>query len=196
MVRIACHTDCVYLDTNSEYQEKRAGERFGHERKNFYRELFELGGEKAAALFNLIEVVVFSYFHERRDGQDAEVIAAIQALRRTLSPLHIPAGPPQVFAEYLRKEYEAFLKQEGGQGVQQLIEQQTAAEVLDRALAFVTSFSGPALQSRRFLTGLTGYLHTRHPDLARHLAQRSETGGRIVLPSEIPAEHPPHRHSH
>ena len=186
MIRIACHSDCVYLDSNSEYQEKRAGDRFGEDRREFYKGLFELGGEKAATLFNLIEVVTFRNFNGRRDAQDAEVIAAIQALRRSLSPLHVPAGPPQVFAELLKKEYDAFAKQQGAQGAQQLLDQQQASEVLDRALAFVTSISGGALQSRRFLTGLIGYIRLRHPDIAEHLAAESREGSRIVLPSELP----------
>jgi len=180
MVRVTCPPDCAYLDANSEYQQKRIGDRFALARRDFYRELFELGGEKAAALFNLIEVVSFSYFHGRRDGQDGEVIAAIQALRRTLSPLHIPAAPLPVFAEHLKKEYETFVKQQE----QQAIDQQTAPEVLDRAITFVTDFSGGGLQSQRFLMGLIGYLNAHHPDIAAHLAKQQE-GGRIVLPSQL-----------
>ena len=198
MIRIACHTDCVYLDENSEYQEKRVGDRFGQERKEFYRGLFESGGEKEAALFNLIEVVTFSYFHSRRDGQDGEVVAAIQTLRRSLSPLHILSGPPQVFAEQLKKEYDAFAKRQPSQGAQQMVDQQLAADVLDRALAFVTAFSGQSLQSRRFLTGLIGYIRTHHPEIAEHLAGQSQEGGRIVLPSEFPAlpsQAPQHTHT-
>lgn len=197
MTRIACHPDCVYLDANSEYQEKRLGDRFGQERKDFYRGLFETGGEKAAALFNTVEVVTFSYFHGRRDGQDAEVLAAIQALRRSLSPLHIPSGPPQVFAEQLRKEYEAFVKQQQGTSAQQMLDQQLAADVLDRALAFIAAFSGQTLQSRRFLTGLTGFIRTHHPEIAEHLAAQSQEGGRIVLPGQFPpASSPVHGHTH
>jgi len=199
MVRITCHSDCVYLDSNSEYQEKRAGERFGLDRKEFYKSLFELGAEKAAALFNLIEVMAYRYFHSRRDAQDAEVIAAIQALRRSLSPLHIPAGPTQVFAEQLKREYDSFAKQQGSQGPQQLLDQQSAADVLDRALAFVTSCSGQALQSRRFLTGLIGYIRSRHPEIASQLEAESREGSRIVLPSDMPSptsSTPGHAHSH
>ncbi|MBI4401508.1 MAG: hypothetical protein HY581_07745 [Nitrospirae bacterium] len=190
MVRIACPSDCVYLDSNSEYQQKRVGDRFAQDRRDFYKELFELGGEKAAGLFNLIEVVTFSYFHNRRDAQDGEVIAAIQTLRRTLSPLHIPAAPAPVFAEHLKKEYEAFTKQQA----QQAIDQQTATEVLDRALKFVTGFSGQGLQSNRFLTGLIGYIKTHHPEVAEHLAKQGEEG-RIVLPGQfMPSPAEPHVH--
>jgi len=203
MVRIACHPDCIYLDSNSEYQEKRAGGRFGQDRREFYKTLFDLGGEKAATLFNLIEVMTFRYFHGRRDAQDAEVIAAIQALRRSLSPLHIPAGPPQVFAEQLKKEYDTFAKQQGGSGSHQVLDQQMAADVLDRALVFVTSVSGPALQSRRFLTGLLGYIRSRHPEIAEQLERESREGSRILLPSDLPAPsptgghvHPGHHHHH
>ena len=83
LARISCPPDCKYLDTGSDYQQKRLGEQFAPVRRELYRQLSVAGGEKAAALFNLIEVVTFGYFHDRRDGQDAEVFAAIQALRRT-----------------------------------------------------------------------------------------------------------------
>ena len=187
MVRIPCHSDCIYLESNSDYQEKRAGERFGQDRREFYKTLFELGGEKAATLFNLIEVMAFRYFHGRRDAQDAEILAAIQNLRRSLSPLHIPAGPPQVFAEQLKKEYDTFAKQQEGPGSHQLLDQQLAAEVLDRALVFVTSLSGQGLQSRRFLTGLVGYIRSRHPEIAEQLESESREGSRILLPNELSA---------
>ncbi len=199
MVRIACPSDCVYLDSNSEYQQKRVGDRFSQDRRDFYKELFELGGEKAAGLFNLIEVVTFSYFHNRRDAQDGEVITAIQTLRRTLSPLHIPAAPPQAFAELLKKEYEAFTKQQGQppQQAQHAIDQQMATDVLDRALKFVSGFSGAGLQSHRFLTGLIGYIRTHHPQVAEQLAKQGEEGGRIVLPGQFtPGKVEPDAHAH
>lgn len=194
IVRVSCPPDCSYLDTNSEYQQKRTGDRFALARRDFYRELFDVGGDKAAALFNLIEVVSFGYFEGRRDGQDGEVIAAIQALRRSLSPLHIPAAPLPVFAEQLKKEYETFIKQQG----QQAVDQQTAPDVLDRAIKFVTDFSGGGLQSQRFLNGLIGYIRTHHPEIAEHLAKQQE-GGRIVLPGQFApgqglAQPPEHLH--
>lgn len=190
VVRIACPSDCVYLDTGSEYQQRRLGEQFAPVRRELYRELGQLGGEKAAALFNLIEVVTFSYFQGRRDGQDAEVIAAIQALRRMLSPLHVPAAPMPVFAEHLKKEYENFKKQEP----QHVIDASTAPEVLDRALKFITEFSGGAFQSQRFLSGLIGYVRTFHPEIAEYLSKQQE-GGRIVLPGQFtPPAVEPHVH--
>jgi hypothetical protein len=179
-VRVTCPSECVFLDSNQDYQQKRAGERLGPARRDFYKGLFELGGENAAALFNLIEVVAFGYFHDRRDGVDGEVIAAIQALRRSLSPLHVPAAPLPVFAEHLKKEYDAFAKQQP----EQVADPGTAPEVLDRALAFVSDFSGTGLQSQRFLAGLIGYIRANHPELAEHLAKRQE-GGRIVLPGRF-----------
>src|SRR5262245_64420233 len=106
-------------------------------RREFYRGISELGGEKAVALYNLIEVVTFSYFQGRRDGQDAEVVTAIQALRRTLSPLHVPSTPIPVFAEHLKKEYETFKKQ----NPQQIADASTAPDILDRAVKFVPHFS-------------------------------------------------------
>jgi hypothetical protein len=199
VIRIACPSDCVYLDSNSEYQQRRIGDRFALARRDFYKELFALGGEQAARLFNLIEVVTFSYFQSRRDGLDGEVLAAIQALRRTLSPLHIPAAPLPVFAEHLKREYEAFAKQQP----QHAVETQMAPEILDRALKFAAEFSGGGLQSQRFLTGLIGYIRTHHPEITEHLAKQQD-GGRIVLPGQItppPPEpsgplHPGHQHQH
>ena len=172
MVRITCPTDCIYLDANSEYQQIRMGERFAQARREFYKDLFELGGEKAAALFNLVEIVSFSYFLTRRDGQDAEVLAGIQSLRRTMSPLHIPSAPDPVFAEKLKKEYEAFAKQEP----QQTLDTQLKTDVLDRALSFIQEFSGQGFQSQRFLTGLIGYIKTHHPTIADQVAKQQEGG--------------------
>ena len=185
IVRIACPSDCVYLDANAGYQQKRAGDRFAQERRDFYKSLFEVGGEPAAALFNLIEVVTFGYFHNRRDGQDVEVVAAVQSLRRTLSPLHIPAGSPVPFAEHLKWEYEAFAKQQT-QESQRPPDQQVATEVLDRALTFITGISGDGLQSQRFLNGLIGYIKTYHPDIAEQVMKQTQEGGRIVLPGQVP----------
>ena len=124
LTRISCPPDCAYLETGSDYQQKRLGE----------------------------QVVTFGYFHDRRDGQDAEVIAAIQALRRSLSPLHVPSAPMPVFAERLKKEYDTFAKQ----NPQQIADLGSAPEILDRALALISEFSGPDFQSRRFLNGMIG----------------------------------------
>lgn len=190
LTRISCPPDCSYLDTGSEYQQRRLGEQFSPVRREWYRTLSEIGGEKAAALFNLVEVVIFTYFHDRRDGQDAEIIAAIQALRRTLSPLHVPAAPMPVFAEHLKKEYDNFVKQQP----QQMADTHMAPDVLDRLLAFIAEFSGSAFQSRRFLHGLVGYVKTFHPDIADHLSKQAQ-GGRIVLPSQF-APPPTETHVH
>lgn len=192
LVRISCPNDCVYLDSGSDYQQKRLGEQFLPIRRDFYRELSELGGEKAVALFNLIEIVTFGYFEGRRDGQDAEVVASIQALRRTLSPLHVPSAPMPVFAEHLKKEYETFKKQ----NPQQIADTSSAPEVLDRAITFVSEFSGKDFQSRRFLGGLVGYVKTYHPHIAEHLIRKQEPG-HILLPGQSfmpPADPEPHTH--
>ena len=112
VTRIACPPDCEFLASGSDYQQQRLGEQLAPLRREFYREIAELGGDQAGALFNLVEVAAFGYFQGRRDGQDAEVVAGLQALRRSLSPLHVPSGPLAVFAEHLMKEYEAYKKQQ------------------------------------------------------------------------------------
>jgi hypothetical protein len=161
-------------------------------RRDFYRELAELGDEKAVALFNLVEVVIFSYFQRRRDGQDAEVVAALQALRRTLSPLLVPVAPMPVFAEHLRREYNTFKKQ----NPQQIADMSSAPEILDRAIAFVSRFSGADFQSQRFLGGLIGYVRASHPEIAEHLTKQREPG-HIILPGQQsmpPPASEPHTH--
>ncbi len=179
MARISCPNDCTYLDSGSDYQQKRLGVQFLPLRQHFYQELDQLGGQKAVALFNLIEVITFGYFEGRRDGQDAEIVAALQALRRTLSPLHVPAAPIPVFAEHLKKEYEAFHKQ----NPDQVAESSEALEVLDRAARFVSELSENDFQSSRFLGGLIGYVKMMHPDIAAHLKKTHEPG-HILLPGQ------------
>lgn len=178
MVSIPCHTDCAYLDSNVKYQQKRVGDHFEQGRRALYRELLanEDLGDKAAEVFYFLEAVTFKHFHSRRDGQDGEVIAAIQSLRRTFSPIQIPEGMAPAFTEALKKEYEAFMKGEK-------IDNDLVGEVLDRGLAFITEFSGPGLRSNRFLNGLTGFLRSYHPDVAEQLIKLSETGGGIIIPS-------------
>lgn len=179
MARISCPNDCTYLDSGSDYQQKRLGVQFLPLRRHFYQELDQLGGQKAVTLFNLIEVITFGYFEGRRDGQDAEIVAALQALRRTLSPLHVPAAPIPVFAEHLKKEYEAFHKQ----NPDQIAESSEALEVLDRAARFVSELSETDFQSSRFLGGLIGYVKMMHPDIAAHLKKTHEPG-HILLPGQ------------
>ncbi len=188
VVSIACHSDCVYLDANVEYQQKRAGDHFEQERRAFYRELLEQSGDKAAEFFYFLEAVTFKHFHARSDAQDGEVIAAIQALRRSFSPIHVPEGMAPPFTEALKKEYQAFM--EGEKPDTQLV-----SEVLDRGLTFIGEFSGDGLRSNRFLNGLIGFLKSRHPDVAEQLSKLGETGGRIILPGSARPEDRPARMS-
>jgi hypothetical protein len=172
----------VYLEANSDYQQKRVGDRFALARRDLYQSLFDIGGEKAAGLFNFVEMVTFTYFQGRRDGQDGEVSAAIQALRRSLSPLHIPDGPQPVFAEHLKKEYQTFTKQQPDH----IPDTQAATDALDRGLKFIEEFSGGGLQTQRFLTGLIGYIKSHHPEVAKELTEHAEEGGRVIVPGTAP----------
>ena len=184
VVSIACHTDCVYLDANVEYQQKRVGDQFEQERRAFYKELLEQSGDKAAEMFYFLEAVTFKHFQARNDAQDGEVIAAIQALRRSFSPIHVPEGMAPPFTEALKKEYQAFMKGEKP-------DTQLVSEVLDRGLTFITGFSGDGLRSNRFLNGLIGFLKSRHPDVAEQLTKLGTTGGRIILPGSTPMQDQP-----
>ena len=173
---ISCPTSCVFLEVNDDYQQKRAGERFEIERRTFYRELLDLGGERATEIFYVFEALVFRYFQDRRDAQDAEALEGLQSLRRSFSLIQIPETGMPAFGEELRKEFKVF-------GERQNLEPTMVTEVLDRAQTFIQNFSGAGLRSNRFLQGLLGYVRERHPDVAEQLARQTGAGGRIVIPS-------------
>jgi hypothetical protein len=166
----------VFLEVNDDYQQKRAGERFELERRTFYRELLDFGGERATEIFYVFEALAFRYFQERRDAQDADVLEGLQSLRRSFSLIQIPESGMPAFGEELRKEFKVF-------GERQALEPTMVTEVLDRAQAFIQDFSGSGLRSHRFLHGLLGYVRERHPDVAEQLARQTGAGGRIVIPS-------------
>src|SRR6266487_51153 len=112
LISINCPADCPYLEAGTDYQRQRVGELFRQDRRRAYREVFEIGDEKAAALLNLIEIVCFSYFHNKPSGLDGEVVAALEFIRRLLSPLHFPAPTVPAFSQYLHKEFKAFLEKD------------------------------------------------------------------------------------
>ena len=181
VVSIACHSDCVYLDANVEYQQKRVGDQFEQERRAFYKDLLEQSGDKATEMFYFLEAVTFKHFQAKSDAQDGEVIAAIQALRRSFSPIHVPEGMAPPFTQALKKEYDAFMAGEKPDA-------QLVSEVLDRGLTFISEFSGTRLRSNRFLSGLIGFLKSHHPDVAEKLTKLGTAGGRIILPGSAPME--------
>ena len=146
--------------------------------------MLDQSGDKAAEMFYFLEAVTFKHFHAKSDAQDGEVIAAIQALRRSFSPIHVPEGMAPPFTEALKKEYDAFM--EGEKPDAELV-----SEVLDRGLTFISEFSGTGLRSNRFLSGLVGFLKSRHPDVAEKLTKLGTTGGRIILPGSAPMEDQP-----
>ncbi len=113
LTKIACPADCPYLEAGTDYQRQRVGELFRQDRRRVYREIFEIGGERAAGLFNLIEIVCFSYYHNKPSGLDGEVVAALEFIRRLLSPIHFPAPTVPAFSQYLHKEFKAFLSGTG-----------------------------------------------------------------------------------
>ncbi len=176
LTNISCPASCVFLEANDTYQQKRAGGRFEIDRRTFYRELLEFGGERATEVFYVFEALAFRYFQDRRDAQDADVLEGLQSLRRSFSLIQIPETGTPAFGEELRKEFKVF-------GERQELEPTMVTEVLDRALVFIQGFSGAGLRSNRFLRGLLGYVRERHPDVAEQLARQTGAGGRIVIPS-------------
>src|SRR5437660_10159146 len=82
LTKIACPADCPYLEAGTDYQRQRVGELFRQDRRRVYREAIEVGGEKAAGRFKLIEIVCGSYFHNKPSELDARVTAALESVRR------------------------------------------------------------------------------------------------------------------
>jgi hypothetical protein len=177
LTTIRCPAECPYLEAGTDYQRHRVGELFRQDRRRAYREVYEIGEEKAAGLLNLIEVVCFSYFHDKSTALDGEIITALQFIRRLLSPLHFPAPAVPAFSQYLHKEFKAYLAQEK-------IGQEKAQQVVDLALSLINQFSGDGLQSNRFITGVIGCLSADYPDVAAHLRSQGTDQPRIVLAGE------------
>ena len=184
MNKISCPPDCVYLDSNHEYQQKRVGALFEQDRRTFYKELMELGGERAAEVFYVLEALTYRFFQSRPEAQDGEIIDGLTHLRQSFSPIHIPGAAPAAFGEELKKEYKTL-------DDRQPLDTHMATQVLDRASQFIQGFSGEGLRSNRFLSGLIGYIKLRHPDVAEQLARQSGAGGRIIIPSGAPLEDSP-----
>ena len=176
ITNISCPTSCVFLESNDDYQQKRAGNRFELERRGFYRQLLDLGGERATEIFYVFEALAYRFFQDRRDAEDAEVLEGLQSLRRSFSLIQIPEAGLPAFGEELRKEFKVF-------GERQPLEPTLVTNVLDQAHSFIQKFSGPGLRSHRFLHGLLGYIRERHPDVAEQLARQTGAGGRIIIPS-------------
>lgn len=177
LTKITCPADCQYLEAGTDYQRQRVGELFRQDRQRAYREVFEISEEKGAALFNLIEIVSFSYFHNKPSGLDGEIVSALEFIRRLLSPLHFPAPTVPAFSQYLHKEFKAFLEKEK-------MDQTQAQEIVDVALRLVNEFSGTGLRSNRFITGVIGCLTMDHPEVARHIKKQDTDQPRIVLAEE------------
>jgi hypothetical protein len=176
ITNISCPASCAFLEVNDDYQQRRAGGRFELDRRTFYRELLDFGGERATEIFYVFEALAFRYFQDRRDAQDIEALEGLQSLRRSFSMIQIPETGIPAFGEELRKEFKVF-------GERQNLEPTMVTEVLDRAQSFIQNFSGTGLRSNRFLHGLLGYVRERHPDVAEQLARQTGSGGRIVIPS-------------
>ena len=69
-----------------------------------------------------------------------------------------------------------------------LADLKAATPVLDRAMKFITHFSGKGMQSNRFRSRLIGYVRHKHPHLAEQLARHVGTGGRIIISSGVDVE--------
>src|SRR5438094_9292914 len=76
LTKIACPADCPYLEAGTDYQRQRVGELFRQDRRRAYREVLEIGGEKAARLINSIGLTRSTYSHKKQSLLGSEAIAA------------------------------------------------------------------------------------------------------------------------
>lgn len=180
-VRIACPSECPFLEANIEYQHKRIGDRLAQERRRFYHDIAAQLSERALEIVYVLEALIFRYFHARREAQDADVLAGIRSLRQSFSPIHIPESITPAFGEELKKEFKALADR-------QPLDPNLTTAALDRMISFIQAFSGGGIGSNRYLQGLIGYVMHQHPDVAEQLAKQTGAGGRIIIPTSTTLE--------
>src|SRR5437867_12573592 len=65
LTKIACPADCPYLEAGTDYQRQRVGELFRQDRRRVYREICEIGGERAGGVLNPLERRGLAFRHNK-----------------------------------------------------------------------------------------------------------------------------------
>ncbi|MEW6325027.1 MAG: hypothetical protein AB1515_06535 [Nitrospirota bacterium] len=171
---IACPRDCVYFLPGETYQRGRSGQQFFRLRQPLYDALHRAHGGRALALLNVIDFACYGYAAGRANATDQEVLAGMEQLRGKLSPLTLASAGTTACAQHLWSIVEAWLKQ-------QPQDRELLRDVLDQAIAFARTLTGPELAGRRFVTGLLGMIEERFPEQAGELKGQPDTASPLIL---------------
>jgi hypothetical protein len=173
---ISCVLGCSYLVDHEAYQRERLGIRFVQERQQLYRELERCGGQKTIEFLHFCDVTAYQFFYSRPETLDWELLVGFEDLRRRLSPISLQHPGPTPYGEHLGQEVQGFCKQAH-------ISPEMATEAVDHILRFFKGFSGNDPRSNRYWKGLLGFIDHFNPSLAAQMKNKSEEGGKIILPS-------------
>ncbi|HLC27811.1 MAG TPA: hypothetical protein VJM80_13705 [bacterium] len=177
LAKISCPSDCPYLESHGAYQRGKAGERFTHERRKLYYEIYQQGGEQAAQFLNLLDNLFYLHFSRRPNGQDWEVHSALEEIRRRMSPVTIPGVSGLAAGEAIWKELKEILDR-------QPIDQDMGRRVLDKVLENLKAISPDYHHSNRFLSGLLGYVESTSPEMVEKLKQsRQQEATSLIFPA-------------
>jgi hypothetical protein len=177
---IRCPTDCVYFLPGEAYQQERSGQLLWRARQPVYDALARSGGERGVVLLNLIDFACYGYAAGSSDRManvtDQELLAGMEEIRATLSPLTVAAAAPTACGQHLWGVAETWLKQQPG-------DRELMRSVLDQAIAFGRTLAGRELAGRKFIQGLVGMIDERFPEQAGALREKPAAESRLILPA-------------
>lgn len=189
-VTIECPPDCVWLEGAS-YQYERRRERAsakGKELVELLNHLFKTADEFGFAMMVLADIHVFD--RERRRVSDEEILGALEAVKRRLSPLYIPGGEGDELAAYLHGRLTSSPRYERHAS----LSLQRRGRVLDKLVRAVRNW--PRGDGRGFAAAVTSFIgemdlredfHFTGEDLDAVTGERSCEGPRrtdtgLILP--------------
>ncbi len=175
---IACPSDCRWLQEGDRYQRSRLAEAFGAARQETWESVWAAGGEPAARLLHLLDLLTYRHCLAAGPRQGAgDILPSYEELRRGLSPIHVPQAAPSRFGQELAGELKEVIRNER-------IDSEVARAVVERAISFAEGFGGGTREgAERFVEGLMGYYEAVHPETVRTIRESREQAGRLVIPS-------------
>ena len=135
------------------------------------REAYRMGGEKALAFINLLDMLTYAEFHSHPDMPASAVIDGMETVRQKLSPLTVPSGLTSKFGEQLLKEVEVFLSEHS-------FSKDSASRVIEGNIKFIKEEKGG---TNSFLKGLIGFIDTHMAEEAKNIRDKEKPAG-IITP--------------
>jgi hypothetical protein len=177
-IAIRCPLDCIYFESNEVYQREKVGEQY----EEVYQQVLDglvrrsqKAAQKATMILNLVGWISYRQARKHPDTLDWEIRAGLEDVRQRLSPLAIPNKTGTPYGDVLWREMQEFLKTER-------LDQDTVAAGIDAARHLITTISGEALKTNRYLKGLIHYMESHYPGLKQQLAEE-EGGSGLILPT-------------